>query len=310
MKRVLTAVVLVPLVLALLFKAPDWLYSGVIGLVAVLAMHEYFEIARHRQENLYLHWYVMLVATGLYFLGHSLHKVAAFGQDSFGVRFEGWTYDVTGIRVLPLLLLVLGLFLKDLRSTLPVAAISYFGFAYIAITLGEISLVGHDGNGRVLVFVFLLVVWSGDVFAYYVGRSLGQHKLAPTVSPGKTWEGAVASMLGAIVVSIVLFRYIHGIGNLLVKLDSLPSNSIMYADAPIYAVPLWLAAVFGACVNIAAQLGDLAESALKRGAGVKDSGTLLPGHGGVLDRIDAMLLAAPVLWFFHPALYKAIIHKP
>jgi phosphatidate cytidylyltransferase len=310
MKRVLTAVVLVPLVLALLFKGPDWLYSGVIGLVAVLAVHEYLGIARHSQENLQLHWYVVLVATGLYFLGHSLHNITAFGQNSFGTRFETWTYDITGIRVLPLLLLALGLFLKDLRSSLPVAAISYLGFVYIAITLGEISLMGHQPNGRILVFVFLLAVWSGDVFAYYVGRSLGRHKLAPAISPGKTWEGAVASTLGAILVSVLLFRYIHGIGNLLVKLDSFPSNSIMYADAPIYAVSWWLAAAFGVCVNIAAQLGDLVESALKRGAGVKDSGTLLPGHGGILDRIDAMLLAAPVLWFFYPALYKAIIHRP
>lgn len=310
MKRVLTAVVLVPLVLALLFKAPDWLYSGVIGLVAVMAVHEYFQIARHYQENLQLHWYIVLVATGLYFLGHALHRTAAFGQESFGVRFETWSYDVTGVRVLPLLLLVLGLLLKDLRSSLPVAAISYLGFVYIAITLGTISLIGHDQNGRVLVFVFLLVVWSGDVFAYYVGRSLGRHKLAPAISPGKTWEGTVASTIGAIVVSVVLFHYLHGIGRLLVKLDSLPSNSVMYADAPIYPVAWWLAAAFGLCVNIAAQLGDLVESALKRGAGVKDSGTLLPGHGGVLDRIDAMLLAAPVLWFFAPALYKAIIHKP
>jgi phosphatidate cytidylyltransferase len=310
MKRVLTAVVLVPLVLLLLFKAPDWLYSGVIGLVAVLAVHEYFGIAKHYQENIHLHWYVVLVATGLYFLGHSLHDVAAFGQDSFGVRFEDWTYEVTGLRVLPLVLLLLGLLLKDLRSSLPVAAISYLGFAYIAVTLGEISLIGHGKNGRILVFVFLIAVWSGDVFAYYVGRAWGRHKLAPAISPNKTWEGAIASTAGAVLVSVVLFHYIHGIGNVLVKLGSFPSKSTMYADAPIYPVAWWLAGAFGLCVNIAAQLGDLAESALKRGAGVKDSGTLLPGHGGVLDRIDAMLLAAPVLWFFHSALYKAIIHKP
>lgn len=310
MKRVLTAVVLIPLVLLLLFKAPDWLYSGFIGLVAVLAVHEYFGIARHYQENIQLHWYAVLVATGLYFLGHSLHNVAAFGQAAFGNRFEDWAFDLTGYRVLPLLLLLLGLLLKDLRSSLPVAAISYLGFVYIAVTLGEISLIGHGENGRILVLVFLIVVWSGDIFAYYVGRSLGRNKLAPTISPKKTWEGAVASTVGAILLSVLLFRYIHGIGNVLVRLDAFPSKSIMYADAPIYPVAWWLAACFGLCVNIAAQLGDLVESALKRGAGVKDSGTLLPGHGGVLDRIDAMLLAAPVLWFFRIVLYRAIIHKP
>jgi phosphatidate cytidylyltransferase len=310
MKRVLTAAVLVPLVLALLFKAPDWLYSGIIGLVAVLAIHEYFGIARHYQEDIYLHWYAVEAAIGLYFLGHCLHGVPAFGLEDFGNRFEDWTFDITGYRVLPLLLLLMALLLRDLRQSLPVAGISYLGFVYIGTTLGEISLIGHSENGRVLVFIFLLIVWSGDIFAYYVGRTLGKHKLAETISPKKTLEGAIASTLGAIVVSVVLFHYIHQIGNVLVRLDSLPSQSLLYADARIYPVAWWLAAIFGLCVNIAAQLGDLVESALKRGAGVKDSGSLLPGHGGVLDRIDAMLLAAPVLWFFHHVLYKAIIHHP
>ncbi|HMF91498.1 MAG TPA: phosphatidate cytidylyltransferase, partial [Candidatus Angelobacter sp.] len=88
MKRVLTAVVLIPLVLGILFKAPNWLYSGFIGLIAVVAIYEYFGIAKHYQENIYLHWYVVEVATGLYFLGHCLHNISAFGVHNFGDRFE------------------------------------------------------------------------------------------------------------------------------------------------------------------------------------------------------------------------------
>src|SRR5258708_4758802 len=308
MKRVLTAAVLIPLVLVLLFKAPDWLYSAVIGLVAVIAVHEYFGIARHYQERLF--GYVVEVAVGLYFLGHCLHGVSAFGITGFGDWFEGSVFDLTGYRVLPLLLLLLGLTLKDLRQALPATAISYLGFLYIGTTMGEISLIGHALNGRILVFVFLIAVWSGDIFAYYAGRAFGKHKLAETISPKKTWEGSIASALGAVVVTVLLFRYLHEIGNFLVKLDAFPSQSVLYADAHVYALPWWLAAAFGLCINIAAQLGDLVESALKRGAGVKDSGNLLPGHGGMLDRIDALLLAAPVLWFFHYLLYKAIIHQP
>ncbi len=307
MKRVLTAVVLIPLVLALLFKAPDWLYSGVIGLVAMLAAHEYFGIAEHYQEG--LHRYVVEVAIGLYFLGHSLHRISAFGVPGFGARFEALTLDLS-YRVLLPLLLIMGLAFKDLRQALPSAGISYLAFPYIAIALGAISLIGHYENGRVLVFVFLLVIWSGDIFAFYVGRAFGKHKLAESISPKKTWEGAIASTLGAMIVSIFLFRYLHSIGNVLVRLDSFPSQSVLYTDARIYPVVWWLAALFGLCVNVAAQFGDLVESALKRGAGVKDSGNLLPGHGGILDRIDAMLLAAPVLWFFRVILYQAIIHKP
>ncbi|HMF90632.1 MAG TPA: phosphatidate cytidylyltransferase, partial [Candidatus Angelobacter sp.] len=291
----------------ILFKAPDWLYSGFIGLIALIAIYEYFGIAKHYQENIYLHWYAVEVAIGIYFLGHCLHRLSAFGVHDFGNRFQAFSSDLTGYRVLPLLLLLLGLSFRDLRQTLPTAAISYMGFLYIGVTLGAISWAGHYEAGRMLVFVFLLVVWSGDIFAYYVGRAIGRHKLAEHISPKKTWEGAIASTVGAVIVSVVLFHYLHYIGNLLVKLDSLPSRSVMHEDAPFLAPPWWMAAVFGLCVNVAAQLGDLVESAIKRGAGVKDSGTLLPGHGGILDRIDATIFAAPVLWFFGPLLYKAII---
>ena len=308
MKRVLTAVVLIPLVLLVVFKAPDWLYSGILGLVAILAIHEYFGIALHYQEGLF--WYLMEVAVGLYFLGHCLHGVEAFGVMKFGNKFESLIFDLTSYRVLPLFLLVLGLLTRQVREVLPTAALSYFGFLYIAVTLGELSLIGHYENGRVLVFIFLVLIWLGDTFAYYVGRSLGRHKLAPVISPGKTWEGAIASAVGATLISIFALHYLHQLGNLLVRLDVLPSQSIMYADARIYDVPWWLAALFGLCLNISAQFGDLVESALKRGAGVKDSGTLLPGHGGMLDRIDAMLLAAPVFWFFFIPLYRATIIKP
>jgi phosphatidate cytidylyltransferase len=307
MKRVLTAVVLIPVVLLLLFKAPNWLYSGFIGLVAVLAANEYFWIASHNSRK--LQRYIVEVAIGFYFLGHALHGISAFGVPRFGSNLEDWTFAVTGFRVLPLALLAAGLLFRELRDALPSAAISYFGFLYIAVTLGEVSLVGHQRNGRLMVFVFLIVVWSGDIFAYYAGRAFGRKKLAPAISPGKTVEGALASLCGATLVSILVFHFIVGIGRSLVFLKAMPSHSVMYADAGASAPPIYLAVIFGICVNVAAQIGDLMESALKRAAGVKDSGTLLPGHGGVLDRIDAMLIAAPVLWFFWPLLYNAINHS-
>ena len=308
MKRVLTAAVLVPVVLLILFKAPNWLYSAFIGLIAVLAVHEYFGIAFHYQQKLFA--YVVEVAIGLYFLGQSLHGINAFGIEAFGRAFEQWAIDATGARVLPLVLVALGMFMWPMKDVLPAAAFSYFGFIYVALTLGEISTIGHFENGRVTVFVFLLVVWSGDIFAYYIGRAFGRHKLAETISPKKTWEGAIASTAGAILVSVLLFHYVHSIGMALVKLHALGSESLLFTDIRLYAPDWQLAAVFGLLVNIAAQLGDLAESAFKRGADVKDSGTLLPGHGGLLDRIDAMLFAAPVLWFLYPALYMALRHQP
>ena len=308
MKRVLTAAVLVPVVLLILFKAPNWLYSAFIGLIAVLAVHEYFGIAFRYQQR--VHAYVVEVAIGLYFLGQCLYGIGAFGAANFGRLFDRWATDATSVRVLPLVLVIIGMCRWQVREVLPGAVYSYFGFIYVAYTLGVVSTIGHFENGRITIFIFLLVVWSGDIFAYYIGRALGKHKLAETISPKKTWEGAIASTAGAILVSVLLFHYIHALGTLLIKLGALPSESLLFNDIRLYAPDWRLAATFGLLVNIAAQLGDLAESAFKRGADIKDSGTLLPGHGGLLDRIDAMLFAAPVLWFYYPSLYMALRHQP
>jgi phosphatidate cytidylyltransferase len=140
--------------------------------------------------------------------------------------------------------------------------------------------------------VFLLcVVWAGDIAALYIGRPFGRRKLAPTLSPNKTWEGSIASVAGSLLAAGGLL----GISEYLAGWNSV---ALSYADEVWW---YWL--VLAVIVNIAAQVGDLAESALKRSAGVKDSGTLLPGHGGILDRIDALLLAAPALW------YAQLIHQ-
>jgi phosphatidate cytidylyltransferase len=137
----------------------------------------------------------------------------------------------------------------------------------------------------------LCVVWAGDIAALYVGRAWGRHKLSPKLSPNKTWEGALGSVAGSLLVTGGLL----GLAHLLAAQWN--SAVLSYPEDLGY----WL--VLAAAVNVAAQVGDLVESALKRSAGVKDSGSLLPGHGGVLDRIDALLLAAPVLW------YAQVIHQ-
>ncbi len=117
-----------------------------------------------------------------------------------------------------------------------------------------------------------------------MGRTWGRRKLAPTLSPNKTWLGAIASVAGSVLVT-------YGLLALSAELPTLNVTRLVYPGESWY----WY--TMAVVLNIAAQVGDLAESALKRSAGVKDSGSLLPGHGGVLDRIDALLLAAPVLWY-------------
>jgi phosphatidate cytidylyltransferase len=126
-------------------------------------------------------------------------------------------------------------------------------------------------NPHWLLFAFLLC-WAGDTAAYYIGKNFGRHKLAPVISPGKTWEGAIASVAGGVLAGA------------------------LYAHYLISAAPLAWVLIVAAAGNIAGQIGDLVESAYKRWGGVKDSGSSLPGHGGWLDRIDSSLLAIPVVY--------------
>jgi phosphatidate cytidylyltransferase len=169
-----------------------------------------------------------------------------------------------------LLGMTLALYSSDLRESLPAAGAFTLGIVYIFGAwrfASELRLM----NPHWLMFAMLLS-WAGDTAALYVGRALGRHKMASRVSPAKTWEGAAGSVIGAVVAGALYAHFL------------IPS-----APAPQVIV----VAVVG---NIAGQLGDLAESAFKRGAGVKDSGTLLPGHGGWLDRIDSTLFAVPVVY--------------
>ena len=135
-----------------------------------------------------------------------------------------------------------------------------------------VRLHGAGAQGpKVLLFV-LVLVWIGDTLAYFVGRAVGRLPMAPQISPKKTWEGAAANLLGSLLVAAVFARWM--------------------AVEPRHLL------VMASLGNIAGQVGDLLESACKRSAGVKDSGGLLPGHGGVLDRIDALILAVPVVWYY------------
>ena len=183
--------------------------------------------------------------------------------------------------ILGLGLLVYCTFFKPVAETIADASASIFCLLYTGLTLIALPTLREQSNGPSLVAFLLCVVWVGDTAAYYVGRAWGRHKMAPSLSPNKTWEGAAASVAGSVLVAAALAWLER----------ASPSAVLSYPDDWWY----WLG--LAVVVNVAGQVGDLAESALKRSAGVKDSGNLLPGHGGVLDRIDALLLAAPVLWY-------------
>ena len=311
MKRVITAVILIPIVVIALFKAPLWLFALLVFGVAVLAAHEYLGIAKAQR-------FQPMVGAGYVFVALSFAWVYAFATMLTRQPTEplsrtwsvflviGYTWGLPAVTFLaPLVLLAIGLERDHLSKALPDAAVSYLVVPYVGFTLGTLIFLRSLPNGALFLLFLMLLVWSGDIAAYYVGRAIGKHKLAPRVSPGKTWEGAIASVLGAIVVGTLLFRFMNPISDGLqtLRLFTPAPHATIYPppSAPwtFPMAPFPVIATFAICVNVAAQLGDLVESAMKRGAGVKDSGTLLPGHGGVLDRIDALLFALPVGLIFY-----------
>jgi phosphatidate cytidylyltransferase len=266
MKRIVTAIVLIPLVLLLVLKGHFWLLILAAAVVALAAAWEFMALADAGGAKMPR----IPVMVGIAVL--------------FGCAFRNADLIGPAICAVGLLLFMICVFRSPLDRVLLDSACSLFCLVYIGFTLCTLPLIGAQEGGPSLLLLLLFVVWSGDTAAFYVGKNFGRHKLAPRLSPGKTWEGTAASVAGSLVITVVLIelaKYLTGRG----------------IDLLAYPGSIWNWLLLAVILNVAAQLGDLVESALKRGAGVKDSGTLLPGHGGVLDRIDALLLAAPVLWY-------------
>lgn len=275
MKRVLTALILVPVVLILVFLGPgwQWLFTLAVAVVAAAAAWEFAGLAEKSGAQ------PPRVAVVLAVL--ALFALNAYRPSQLAA--------ILGI--LSLALLLYCTFFRPVDQMLADASTAIFGFFYAGFTLTALPALIEETNGPSLVAFLLCVVWAGDIAALYTGRAWGRHKLAPGLSPNKTWEGTLGSVAGSLLVTGALLALAH--------LLSAQWDSVLLS----YPEDIWYWLTLALVVNIAAQVGDLAESALKRSAGVKDSGTLLPGHGGVLDRIDALLIAAPALW------YAQILHQ-
>jgi phosphatidate cytidylyltransferase len=295
MKRVLTAVVLVPLVLLVVFRAPLWLFSLVVAGIVLLALHEYLGIAKAAGLKPFklLTYAMALLPFVLLWINwpseNASHKVSF---DFFFLPY--WLYVLMAAAIVFGVPLV---FRKNLLAGLGSCAASLLGLVYVGVSLALLVCLRANELEEFLVVFVLFSVWAGDVAAYYVGRSIGKHKLAPVVSPNKSWEGAIASIVASVVTAILVIHFRFQIAEAF-KSYWMKSGESWTFYHPIRRSLLGHATILGILTNVAAQFGDLFESALKRGAGVKDSGTLLPGHGGILDRIDALLFAIPVAWYY------------
>jgi phosphatidate cytidylyltransferase len=248
MKRVLTALILIPFFCYIILRAPFPIFLAAVAAVAILCFHEYAGLAEL----------------------HNITRPGIFGYAAGLVVLFLPGRDMMFLVLIAIFSMALALRSRELADALPSAAALLLGVAY---TFGSMRCCVelHAISPYWLLFA-LSLNWVGDIAALYVGRLIGKHKMAPRVSPAKSWEGAVASTVGSVIYGAVYLPWL------------LPN------------VPLAEALVLTAIVNVAGQLGDLCESAFKRGAGVKDSGTLLPGHGGWLDRLDSSLFALPVTY--------------
>jgi phosphatidate cytidylyltransferase len=251
--RVLVAVIGLPIVLLLVHEGGWWLFV-LAAVAAVLALHEYALMIRSLRP-------VILAA----YAGALLSLL--------GARLGGVDWTMAGLLATIALAFLLHWIAETRQSATVAIASTVLGAAWIGLCLAHLLLIrGIHHDGELASFTVLLAVWAGDIGAFFAGRLIGRHKLAPALSPGKTWEGFLFGTAATVFVAFVA----------LYKEDYLS---------------IWESLVLGAVIAIAAPLGDLFESALKRDMQVKDSGRLLAAHGGVLDRIDSLLFAAVASYY-------------
>ncbi len=285
-KRVATAAVLIPFVVGLVVWGSTAIVALAVALVMLLALFEYFALGEAIGHRAYRFW-TATCALFLIYVQWLMGAVASYRLSGGLIAYQRIWWFANGLPSLEAVffLFVLGVAAltlgtkRPLVEALPAAGMSATGLILVAFPLSfAVRLHGTGREGPLLLLFALVITWAGDSAAYFVGRSIGKHALAPHLSPKKTWEGTVASLLGSLIVALIFARFM--------------------------TVPLPRLLAMAAVGNVAGQVGDLLESAYKRSAGIKDSGSILPGHGGVLDRIDALILAIPVVWYYWILIYS------
>ena len=253
--RIFSAAIVLPLLLLVIWGGVPWV-TGVVFLVAIIGIREFYQLVSASGARP-LPWVGIVWALALIGLA---------------VAYGGWTMSpVVGGGAL--VALIAALTRDRSRAALNDWAFTAAGALYLGLPLSWAMLLRQGDQGTEWLLLAVLATFATDTSAFVVGRPLGRHQLAPTLSPGKSWEGALGGVLGGAGVTVALV-YLLGV-----------------------PFVVWAVVALGAGIGVVAQLGDLAESKLKRLAGAKESGQLIPGHGGILDRLDSLVFVFPLVYY-------------
>lgn len=278
-KRVAVAAIGIPVAVAAVY-AGRWILGALLTLIAVIAALEFRRMAARKEG----HPLRLLMAGGA--AGFVLLATLFPSGGAAGAGFAGWTALLVlatataaiwarGVTGQPLLAI----------STTVLGAVYTGGLLAYGLFLRHLPGVQGAWHGTALLFAPVLITWVSDTCAYFAGRRWGRRKLIPKVSPGKTVEGSIGALVGSVLAAA--------------------AYTVLLSRFPTYRITLIEAIGFGLMISVAAQVGDLAESLLKRDAGFKDSGALLPGHGGALDRFDSLLFTLPIAYAFFRYLVRS-----
>lgn len=265
-KRILTAFIGIPIAVYVI-NYGEWLFATAVLVLTILAWHEFYTMLRNKSIKVF---YSLGILTNIFILG---------------CAWLGNFQEIVIVLFVSTILALLKIVTSGTKFTVVDAAFSLLGISYIGMSFAHLLLLrytdsslhlmtswGELSAGAAYVWLAFIGTWASDTFAFFIGSYLGKHKLCPTISPNKTIEGALGGMLGSIIAILLL-----GI---------------------LFKLPIIHSAIMGLLVGIAAPVGDLVQSAIKRFAGVKDSGHILPGHGGILDRFDSILFTVPVIYYY------------
>ncbi len=257
--RVVTALVLIPLIYLAVRYFPPLFFFFFIASLVIIGQYEFYKF--------YYKTFSIFPLLGLLFGVMAL----------FSFYADGYVYEIKGAVLTAVVILCLSCFIffrANIYDSVSAVSVIVFGVLYVAWPLAHLIPLRGLPNGHNLVFFILVITWGVDTGAYYTGKNLGRHKLSPNISPGKTVEGAAGGVISCILLALFA-RWLF-----------LPELSLNNT--------LLMGIVFG----VVSQIGDLSESMLKRGAGVKDSGSLLPAHGGLLDRVDSVIFTLPLFYYY------------